>query len=87
LENFILIISDLHCDRSFDDEKPSPRKLTKHLYCWKKPYQALIPLAPGRPFNIPAAIKPENAPDIKLPEYNKADRRPSSFRVYQEDKK
>ena len=49
--------------------------------------QALKPLAPSKPFVIPAEIKPENAPDSSDPEYNSAVRNPNSFRVYHELKK
>jgi hypothetical protein len=35
---------------------------------------------------IPAAINPEKAPDIKLPEYRIAERNANSFLVYQQDK-
>ena len=48
---------------------------------------AASPFAPSRLFNIPAAIKPEKAPEIKLPEYNTAERSASSLRVYHEDRK
>lgn len=48
---------------------------------------AAIPLAPSRLSRIPAAIKPEKAPDSRLPEYIMAERRANSFLVYHEDKK
>jgi len=45
------------------------------------------PLAPSNPPTIPAAISPENAPEIRDPEYNIAVLNASSFLVYQDDKK
>lgn len=36
---------------------------------------------------MPAVIKPENAPEIKEPEYIKAVLKANSLRVYHEDKK
>lgn len=45
------------------------------------------PLAPSRPYVIPAEINPENAPESKEPENIIAVRKPSSLRVYQLDKK
>jgi len=36
---------------------------------------------------MPAAISPENAPEMRDPEYNNAVRNASSFLVYQQDRK
>ena len=50
-------------------------------------YQANSPLAPFRPSTMPAAIRPENAPDKSDPEYNMAVLNPNSFLVYQAERK
>ena len=39
------------------------------------------------PLEMPAAISPENAPEIRDPEYSRAVRNASSFLVYQQDRK
>lgn len=47
----------------------------------------LRPFAPSKPLVIPADMRPEKAPESKDPEYRIAVLNPSSFRVYQDDKK
>jgi hypothetical protein len=49
--------------------------------------QARSPRARSRPLVMPAVISPENAPEIKEPEYINAVLSPSSLRVYHEERK
>jgi hypothetical protein len=53
----------------------APSMINNHL-------QAESPLAPFRPPVIPAAMRPENAPERRDPEYRTAVRLTSSFLVY-----
>jgi len=53
----------------------------------KSHLHAEIPLAPLNPFVIPAAMSPENAPEINDPEYRSAVRFTNSFRVYHAESK
>lgn len=48
---------------------------------------AAIPRAPLSPLVMPAAIKPEKAPESSEPEYKRAVLLPSSFRVYQAERR
>jgi hypothetical protein len=48
----------------------------------KSHLQAESPLAPFRPSVIPAAMRPEKAPERRDPEYKTAVRFTSSFLVY-----
>ena len=50
-------------------------------------YHARSPLLPSKPVTMPAAIRPEKAPEINDPEYNMAVRNAISFLVYHEDRK
>ena len=52
----------------------------------KSQRQARIPALPSMPEVIPAAMRPENAPEIREPLYKTAVRKPSSFRVYHEER-
>lgn len=56
------------------------------MYVKVSPHQAPRPLAPSKPLVMPAAIKPEKAPDRSDPEYSTAILKPSSLRVYHDDK-
>jgi hypothetical protein len=71
--------SDENSQGTFDNLK-SEEFMEGHT---KSHLQARSPRAPSRPPTIPAAINPEKAPEIKLPEYRIAVRKASSFRVYQ----
>lgn len=57
-----------------------PSMMNNHLHARK-------PLLPSIPPVMPAVIRPEKAPLIRLPEYSIAVRKPSSFLVYHELKK
>lgn len=57
-----------------------PSMMNSHLH-------ALRPNVPSMFFVIPAAIRPEKAPEMSDPEYSIAVLNPSSFRVYHELKK
>ena len=78
----------VHSDYPFNDEQPSPwfSSAKSHEEGMQISYQAKSPRCPFKPFTIPAAIKPEKAPDKRDPEYKMAVLNPSSFRVYQEDR-
>lgn len=71
-EAFVLFHRDLIC------AVIDPSMIKSHLH-------AEIPREPLRPFVIPAAIKPEKAPEIREPEYRSAVRLTSSLRVYHAD--
>jgi hypothetical protein len=43
-------------------------------------------MAPSMPHVTPAAMRPEKAPEISAPEYSTAVRKPSSARVYQQER-
>jgi hypothetical protein len=49
-------------------------------------FHALIPRAPSRPDLTPAAISPENAPEMRAPEYRTAVLNPSSDLRYQQER-
>jgi hypothetical protein len=54
---------------------------------WDVAYQARSPRATVNPLVIPAVIRPENAPEIREPEYINAVLKPNSFRVYHDERK
>lgn len=49
-------------------------------------FHARMPLAPSMLPVIPADIRPEKAPEMRAPLYRTDVLKPSSFRVYQQDR-
>ena len=77
----------LHGDYAFNDKEPAPEiHLALRVSRTSCTHHARRPLFPSSPSIIPAAIKPENAPDKSDPEYKRAVLKPSSFLVYHDDK-
>lgn len=77
------------CGSSLNNEKPSPGESAHEMRIKACPlitYHDANPRTPAIPSRTPAAIKPEKAPDSKLPWNKMASRTPNSFRVYQEER-
>jgi hypothetical protein len=88
-EDEICTESDDHGYGAFNDEHPAPERKVSvgPIRFIKESYQARKPRATVKPFVMPAVMRPEKAPDINEPEYIIAVRRPSSFLVYQDERK
>jgi hypothetical protein len=71
-------------DRAFDDEQPTPGKVRRNTENMSDigSYQARRPSLLSIPLVMPAAMRPEKAPERREPEYKAAVRKPSSLRVY-----